>query len=148
MSRKAREMAEEMARRHLQAGGLVSKAVGAAGFDGLVDMYLPPAEAVVTVEKAARRVVRRQEALLVREWELAAQREEVLAHHRELLPRAEALAGQLQPSLPQPRGFGDLTEFELETQLRPKVAGMVEREMRRQMNGFGHVNGSEGELHA
>jgi hypothetical protein len=54
-----------------------------------------------------------------------------------LLPRAEALAGQLQPSLPQPQGFVNAAGHELEARLKPRVDAMV----RRQMNGFNPVTG-------
>jgi hypothetical protein len=127
-----------MARRHLLVAG-VSKAFGTAGLPVLAEVYYPVAESALRVEKAQKRLARRQVAVLERERELVALREEVLRHHRELLPRAEALFAP--PPLPvvKPGTLADYTPGEFE--IRARTDAMVRRQVQR-MNGFSHVDGS------
>jgi hypothetical protein len=130
-------MAEQLADRQLSLSG-VSKAYGAAGRDVLVAAYLPSCEAAVQVQKAAKRLARRQESVLGRQRELAAQREEVLQHHRDLLARAEALFAP--PPLPQARPGTTAPFVPDEWEVKRRVDGMVQRQVEK-MNGFHPVTG-------
>jgi hypothetical protein len=69
MSKRSRELAEQLADAHLQKTG-IAKAAG-AGFQraDLVDMYLPLADGVVVIEKASRQVVK----IMQRQEEISAQ---------------------------------------------------------------------------